>query len=147
MIIGFRLAPRLAAAESGGAALALNAFLRIAPDGAITILAKHSEMGQGICTSIAMCVAEELDADWTKITVEAAPAAQRFAHTAFGIQMTGGSTSTWESCEQMRQAGATARASLVQAAVEKWGIAAPALSNAVLAATGKRVRSLPLGLV
>ncbi|MCX6956578.1 MAG: xanthine dehydrogenase family protein molybdopterin-binding subunit [Verrucomicrobia bacterium] len=111
LVLGFRLTPKLAAAEPGAAAatLAPNAFLRITPSGAVTVLAKHSEMGQGIYTSIAMCVAEELDADWTKVVVEAAPTAQIFAHTAFGIQMTGGSTSTWESYDQMRKAGATAR--------------------------------------
>jgi len=76
-------------------------------------------MGQGAYTSMAMLIAEELDADWTKISVEAAPAAQAYAHTAFGMQMTGGSTSTWEAFEQMRQAGATARALLVQAAAAK----------------------------
>eukprot|EP01035_Chromulina_nebulosa_P059505 gene59505-81445_t len=112
LVIGFRLTPKLAAAEAASAAGAValnpNAFLRIAPSGAITLLAKHAEMGQGVYTSMAMCVAEELEADWTKITVEAAPAAQVFAHTAFGIQMTGGSTSTWESYEQMRKVGATA---------------------------------------
>src|SRR4051812_27207714 len=85
-----------------------NPFLKITPDGTITILAKHSEMGQGVYTSLAMVVAEELDADWTKIKVEAAPAAGAYAHTAFGMQMTGGSTSTWESYQQMREAGATA---------------------------------------
>ena len=101
------------------ASFAPNAFLRIAADGTVTLLAKHAEMGQGIYTSMAMCVAEELEADWTNIKVEAAPAAQVYAHTAFGLQMTGGSTSTWESYEQLRQAGATARVLLVEAAARR----------------------------
>ncbi len=143
LVIGFRLAPKLAAAEPAatGANLAPNAFLRVAPSGAVTILAKHSEMGQGVYTSIAMCVAEELDADWAKIVVEAAPAAPVFAHTAFGLQMTGGSTSTWESYEQMRKAGATARAMLVQAAAQKFGAPVATLrteNGAVIAGDGRR---------
>ena len=140
LVIAMKLSPKLGAAEVP-ATFAPNAFLRIAPDGAVTILSKHSEMGQGIYTSLAICVAEELDADWTKISVEAAPTAQAYAHTAFGMQMTGGSTSTWEAYEQMRKAGATARALLVQAAAQKWGADAATLTTkngVVLAPDGKR---------
>jgi isoquinoline 1-oxidoreductase beta subunit len=97
-----------------------NAFVRIAPDNNVTVLLKHSEMGQGVWTSIPMVVAEELDCDWSKVHVEHAPAAPAYAHTVFGIQMTGGSTSTWESFEQLRKAGATARALLIAAAAQKW---------------------------
>lgn len=141
LVIAFRFGSRLAAAEAGATALVPNAFLRIAPSGAITIIAKHSEMGQGVYTSLAMCVAEELDADWTKISVEAAPAAPAYANMAFGLQGTGGSTSTLESYEQMRHAGATARTMLVQAAAQKWGIDAAALrteNGVVIAADGHR---------
>ena len=141
LVIGFRLTPKLGAAEPAAAAFAPNAFLRIAPDGAVTIFAKHSEMGQGIYTSLAMCVAEELDADWTRISVEAAPPGPAFAHTAFGMQMTGGSSSTWESYDQMRQAGATARALLVQAAAQAWAVEAATLrteNGAVIAPDGRR---------
>jgi CO/xanthine dehydrogenase Mo-binding subunit len=67
-----------------------NAFLRIAPSVTVMLLARHSEVGRGIHTSRAMCVAEDLEAEWTKIVVEAAPSAQMFAHTAFGTPMTGG---------------------------------------------------------
>lgn len=97
-----------------------NAFIRVAPDNSVTVLLKHSEMGQGVWTSIPMVVAEELDCDWSQVRVEHAPAAPAYAHTAFGIQMTGGSTSTWESFDQLRHAGATARAMLVMAAAQKW---------------------------
>ena len=140
LVIAMKFSPKLGAAEVP-ATFAPNAFLRIAPDGAVTILSKHSEMGQGIYTSLAICVAEELDADWTKISVEAAPTAPAYAHTAFGMQMTGGSTSTWEAYEQMRKAGATARALLVQAAAQKWSADAATLTTkngAVIAPDGRR---------
>ena len=104
------------------AVVAPDAFVRIAPDNSVTILLKHSEMGQGIWTSLPMVVAEELDCDWSRVRVEHAPAAPAYAHTAFGMQMTGGSTSTWESFGQLRQAGATARALLIGAAAAKWNV-------------------------
>ena len=97
-----------------------NAFVHIAPDNTVTILLKHSEMGQGVWTSLPMVLAEELDCDWANVHAEHAPAAPAYAHTAFGMQMTGGSTSTWESFEQLRNAGAMARALLIQAAAAKW---------------------------
>ncbi|WP_343225722.1 xanthine dehydrogenase family protein molybdopterin-binding subunit [Lysobacter sp. BMK333-48F3] len=115
-------APAQAAAVSAG--FAPNAFLRIGEDDAVTVLLSHSEMGQGIWTGLAMLIAEELDADWSKIRVEHAPAAQAYAHTAFGMQMTGGSTSTWSEFDRYRQAGATARALLVAAAAQRFGVAA-----------------------
>ena len=76
-----------------------NAFIRIAPDESVTILLKHSEMGQGVWTSIPMVIAEELACDLANVRVEHAPAAPAYAHTAFGMQMTGGSTSTSSSCQ------------------------------------------------
>src|SRR5512142_1341809 len=99
-----------------------NAFVRIAPDNSVTILLKHSEMGQGVWTSLPMVLAEELDCDWSKVSVEHAPADAVYANMAFGMQGTGGSTSTWESYEQLRQAGATARALLIAAAAQKWNV-------------------------
>jgi isoquinoline 1-oxidoreductase subunit beta len=97
-----------------------NAFVRVAPDESVTVLLAHSEMGQGIWTSLAMLIAEELDCDWSKMHVEHAPAAPVYAHPAFGMQMTGGSTSTWSEFDRYRQAGALARAMLLQAAAAKW---------------------------
>lgn len=99
-----------------------NAFLRIAPDGTVTILLAHSEMGQGIWTGLAMLVAEELDCDWSSVRVEHAPAAPVYAHTAFGLQMTGGSTTTWSEMERYRTVGAMARDMLVRAAAERWKV-------------------------
>ncbi|HTO96450.1 MAG TPA: xanthine dehydrogenase family protein molybdopterin-binding subunit [Myxococcales bacterium] len=97
-----------------------NAFVRVAPDDSVTVLLAHSEMGQGIWTGLAMMIAEELDCDWSKIRVEHAPAAPVYAHPAFGMQMTGGSSTTWSELERYRTAGAMARAMLVRAAAAKW---------------------------
>jgi isoquinoline 1-oxidoreductase beta subunit len=99
-----------------------NAFIRIAPDDTVTILLKHSEMGQGVATSLAMVVAEELACDWKNVRSEHAPGALVYAHTVFGAQMTGGSTSTWESFDQLRTAGAMARQMLIAAAAKRWGV-------------------------
>jgi Aerobic-type carbon monoxide dehydrogenase, large subunit CoxL/CutL homologs len=112
----------LAQPAAVGTSFAPNAFLRVGSDDSITVLIAHSEMGQGIWTSLPMLIAEELDADWSKIKVEHAPAAPVYAHTAFGMQMTGGSTSTWSEFDRYRQAGATARALLVQAAAQRFGV-------------------------
>jgi isoquinoline 1-oxidoreductase beta subunit len=101
-----------------------NAFIRIAPDDTVTILLKHVEMGQGVSTSLPMAVAEELECDWRRVRFEHAPADMAYAHTAFGIQMTGGSTSTWESFDQLRTAGAMARQMLIAAAAERWKVPA-----------------------
>ncbi|MEZ5465319.1 MAG: xanthine dehydrogenase family protein molybdopterin-binding subunit [Lysobacteraceae bacterium] len=116
-----------AAAETG---FAPNAFLRIAADNRISILLAHSEMGQGVWTTLPMLIAEELDADWTKIAVEHAPADQAYAHVGFGTMATGGSTSTSTEFLRYRQAGAAARAMLQQAAASRFGVAADKVSIA-----------------
>ncbi|MCB2687185.1 molybdopterin-dependent oxidoreductase, partial [Listeria monocytogenes] len=78
-------ARRALAAALPDAGFAPNAFLRIAPDDSVTVIAKHVEMGQGAYTGSATIVAEELDADWSKVRVESAPAdAKRYANLAFG---------------------------------------------------------------
>ncbi|MCL1634847.1 xanthine dehydrogenase family protein molybdopterin-binding subunit [Luteimonas sp. SX5] len=110
------------AAAAAAAPFAPNAFLRIGSDDSVTVLLAHSEMGQGIWTALPMLIAEELDADWSKIKVEHAPAGQPYAHSAFGMQMTGGSTSTWSEFDRYRQAGAAARAMLMQAAATRLNV-------------------------
>ena len=99
-------------------------------------------MGQGVWTTLPMLIAEELDADWTRIRVEHAPAAPVYAHTAFGMQMTGGSSSTWSEFDRYRQAGALARALLVQVAAERFGVppAACRTENGAVVAGAKRAR-------
>jgi isoquinoline 1-oxidoreductase beta subunit len=103
-------------------AFAPNAFLHIQSDNSIKVLLSHVEMGQGIWTTLTMLIAEELDADWKNITVEHAPADNAYAHTAWGMQLTGGSSTTWSEFDRYRKAGATARILLVQAAAKKWGV-------------------------
>ncbi|MCM2315053.1 MAG: molybdopterin-dependent oxidoreductase, partial [Thermoanaerobaculia bacterium] len=90
-----------------------NAFLRIAPDESVTVVINHSEMGQGVTTSLAMLVADEMDADWNRVRVEFSTVDAVYNHTVFGVMLTGGSTTTTSEWERFRKAGATARAMLV----------------------------------
>jgi isoquinoline 1-oxidoreductase subunit beta len=102
-----------------------NAFLRIGTDNSVTVVSKHLEMGQGVYTGLATLVAEELDADWAQVKVEGAPAdAGRYSNLFWKAQGTGGSTAIANSFEQMRRAGATARAMLVSAAAAQWKVPA-----------------------
>ncbi|KRE22118.1 aldehyde oxidase [Bosea sp. Root483D1] len=113
----------------GAATFAPNAFVRIAADDTVTVLIKHIEFGQGPFTGLATLVAEELDADWAQMRAEHAVSDSKlYANLAFGIQGTGGSTAIANSYEQMRKAGATARAMLVQAAAEAWKVPAGEIS-------------------
>src|SRR5262245_18326565 len=126
LTIAFYAGPLAAeATQARGAAKPLpdpNAFLRIAPDGTTTVVLAHSEMGQGMWTGLVMLLAEELDLDWSKVRVEHAPAAPAYAHTAFGMQMTGGSTSISSEFDRYRQVGALARTLLLQAAAATWSV-------------------------
>ncbi|MGD1825950.1 Aldehyde, CO or xanthine dehydrogenase, Mo-binding subunit [Chromobacterium violaceum] len=112
------------AAEAKSAIPAPNAFVRIEKDGGVTIVSNKSEMGQGIYTSLAMLIAEELECDWNRIKVVSAPAAPVYVHTAFHIQITGGSTSTLSSYDQYRKIGAAARDMLIAAAAQRWRVPA-----------------------
>jgi len=109
-----------------------NAFVRIAPDNRVTVIIKHLEMGQGTYTGLATLVAEELDAAWSQVDVEAAPADPAVYNNLFWgkLQGTGGSTAIANSFEQMRQAGAVARAMLVAAAAQQWQVPGPEISVA-----------------
>jgi isoquinoline 1-oxidoreductase beta subunit len=101
-----------------------NAFLRIGADDSVTVIAKHLEMGQGAYTGIATVVAEELDADWTTVRVQSAPAdVKLYANSVLGnLQGTGGSSAMANSWMQLREAGATARAMLLTAAAQQWQV-------------------------
>jgi len=124
LILGIHL--DLAGAEEGAGPgqepLAPNAFVRIAPDNTVTIVVNHSEMGQGVYTSLPMLINEELEADWGSIKVESAPVDPVYNHTAFGMQMTGGSTSVWSEYDRLRKVGAAAREMLVSAAAAAWKV-------------------------
>jgi len=115
--------------RAGGKAVAAgafepNAFVRIGTDSRVTVVVKHLEMGQGTYTGLPTLVAEELDADWGQVIVQPAPAdASRYNNLFWGpAQGTGGSTAIANSWEQLRKAGATARAMLVAAAAQRWRV-------------------------
>lgn len=124
LIIGFHLPERgFAQQSSGPRSLAPNAFLRVTPDNRVTVISKHLEHGVGIHTGLATVIAEELDADWSQMAVEPAPAdVELYKNLAFGIQDTGGSNSMSNAYQQYRRAGATARALLVAAAAARWNV-------------------------
>lgn len=103
---------------SGGAPLAPNAFVRIDPDGQVTITVARAEIGQGVRTSLPLLVAEELDADWAAVRIEQGGVDR----DAFGEQFAGGSQSVRTGWTPLRRAGAVARALLVQAAAARWGV-------------------------
>ncbi len=120
----FNAAVAQGTAGAPAGAFAPNAFLRIGRDNAVTIVAKHLEMGQGVYTGLATLLAEELDAAWSQVRVEGAPAdATRYNNLLWGqAQGTGGSSAIANSFEQYRQAGAAARAMLVAAAAQQWKV-------------------------
>src|ERR1700682_4591142 len=119
--------PGMAALPEAALPFAPNAFVRIGTDDTVTVIVNKSEMGQGVYTSLPMLLAEELEADWSKIKVESAPVDAAYNHPVFGIQMTGGSTSTASEWERFRKAGATARVMLIAAAAQKWNVDAKGL--------------------
>ena len=123
LVVGFTL-PQTgrAAATATATTFTPNAYLRITPDDRVTVVCGSAEMGQGVLTSIPMLVAEELDADWKKVSVEQAPVDQAYANPMFGMQATGGSTTIRAHWEPMRKAGAAAREMLVAAAAAQWQV-------------------------
>ena len=108
----------IAHANLANEAAGLNSFISIAPDNSITIFSPNPEVGQNIKTSFPMIVAEELDADWQKVSVIQAP----FDTSRFERQVTGGSGATPASFKKLRRAGATARQLLVDAAAKQWNV-------------------------
>jgi isoquinoline 1-oxidoreductase subunit beta len=126
LIVGFNFGRHDVRAE-GSTEFTPNAFIRISVDNTITMISKHIEFGQGTYTGIATVLANELDADWSQIQVESAPAdVTRYVNFAYKIvQGTGGSSSMANSWDQLRKAGAQARALLVMAAAKQWN-ASPA---------------------
>ncbi len=119
LVLGFHLGGTAFAAETADADnQAMNAFIRIAPDNTITIYSKSPEIGQGIKTAFGVIIADELDADWTHVVME-----QADINTAvYGYQGAGGSTSIPRAWDQLRQAGAGAKAMLIAAAAQQWAV-------------------------
>ena len=128
---------------------AFGPFLKLAADGTVTVVSKHIEFGQGSHAGLAAIVAEELDADWSKVVVEQAPANAKLYGTPmmFGMQGTGGSSAINSSWTLLRTAGAAARAMLVEAAAKTWGVPASEItvSNGIVShASGKQSGFGPL---
>lgn len=125
LVLGFFLpgAGRVArAAEAAAAPYQPNAFLRIAPDNSVTVIVNRLEFGQGVQTALPMIIAEELDADWSQMRGELAPAGDAYKDPMFGMQITGGSGTIAHSYTQYREIGARARAMLVAAAAQQWQV-------------------------
>ncbi|MCC6555450.1 MAG: xanthine dehydrogenase family protein molybdopterin-binding subunit [Polyangiaceae bacterium] len=99
-----------------------NAWVRVAPSGAVTIVVDKSEMGQGVETGLTMLVAEELECDWGRVSMEFAPVDPAYVNRIFGMQATGGSTSVRGGFEPLQKAGAAARMMLVASAAKQWGV-------------------------
>ncbi|WP_309670392.1 molybdopterin cofactor-binding domain-containing protein [Gemmatimonas sp.] len=165
--------PESGGTDTGGKAVALNGWLIIAPDDTITVVVPKAEMGQGTHTALAMLMAEELDCDWARVRVEHSPIDKIYGNVSalveglpfapeadgtlvrgirwmmaktareLGVMMTGGSSSVRDCWMPMREAGASARASLIAAAAASWGVAAStcrAEQGAVISADGRRLR-------
>ena len=159
--------------DTGGTAVALNGWLTIAPDDTITVVVPKAEMGQGTHTALAMLLAEELECDWARVRVEYSPIDKIYGNVSalveglpfapeadgtlvrgirwmmaktareLGVMMTGGSSSVRDCWMPMREAGASARASLIAAAAATWGVTAStcrAEQGAVISADGRRLR-------
>ena len=100
-----------------------DAFVRVRPDGKVVIQVNRLEFGQGVHTALPLILADELDADWSQVVSELAPAADVYKDPLFGIQMVGGSGSIAHSFQQYRELGAKTRAMLVAAAAARWKVA------------------------
>jgi isoquinoline 1-oxidoreductase beta subunit len=130
MLVGCSLADLMSLGNAKMEFGAFGPFLKIDPNGDLTVISKHIEFGQGNHAGLAAMVAEELDADWSKVKVEQAPAnAKVYGNSKTqGIQLTGGSTAIASSWDIMRLAGAAARAMFVGAAAKTWGVPASQLT-------------------
>ncbi|MBI3891682.1 MAG: xanthine dehydrogenase family protein molybdopterin-binding subunit [Candidatus Wallbacteria bacterium] len=125
LVLGFhlRVEGRTAAAESAPAAeTTVNAWLRIAADGAVTVQLSKSEMGQGIYSALPMIVADEMDADWNLVKVEQSPPGAEYRNPGDPTMITGGSSSVSGNWDRLRQVGAAAREMLVLAAAKQWSV-------------------------
>ena len=123
LAIGFHIPSARRFGPASLAPFSPNAWLRINEDESVLVVVDRSEMGQGVTTSLPMLLAEELEADWSKIKIEFAPADKAYINPMFGMQGTGGSTSVRAAYTPLRKAGAAAREMLIGAAAASWGVA------------------------
>lgn len=149
-VSGFALGafPHLAAAQANGAAPAglkptqqPSSFVRIAPNGEVTVTVNRLEFGQGVQTGLSMILAEELDADWKLVRSTHGSGDPAFVDPLFGIHLTGGSNSIKNSFVQYRELGARARAMLLSAAAARWNVDASTLrtrAGQVLGPNGRK---------
>jgi isoquinoline 1-oxidoreductase beta subunit len=121
LVLSFYL-PGCTRARAAAGQIAPNAWLRIGTDESVLVLVDRSEMGQGVATALPMLLAEELEADWSKIQIAFAPADKAYVNPLMGMQGTGGSTSVRAAWQPLRSAGAAARDMLVTAAAQTWGV-------------------------
>ena len=122
-LLGFYVPSRRASQAAERALFAPNAFIRIDRQGNVTLIMPQVEMGQGTYTSISMILAEELDADWSRVRTEHAPPDEKnYANPDLTIQATGNSNSVRAWWKPLRQAGANTRACFVAAAARAWGV-------------------------
>jgi isoquinoline 1-oxidoreductase beta subunit len=122
LFISFALPSLRGIAASAEGGYGLTAWMRIAPDGKVTLMIPSTEMGQGVATSLSMLIAEELEVDWSDVRIEFPPANPAYTNPMFGVQGTGGSTSIRAFFLPLRQVGAVAREMLREAAATKWGV-------------------------
>ncbi|MDD0809022.1 xanthine dehydrogenase family protein molybdopterin-binding subunit [Curvibacter sp. RS43] len=122
LMLGVSLPLLQGGAQAAGTVHTPNAWVHIADDNTITLMAARSEMGQGVYTSMSMLIAEELNVDLAQVKVTSAPPAAVYVNALLGAQITGGSTSVRDGWEKLRVAGAQVREMLVAAAAAQWGV-------------------------
>jgi isoquinoline 1-oxidoreductase subunit beta len=141
LAVGLAL-PVRGAADTAAQPFKPNAFIRITPDDRIVLVVSMAEMGQGVRTALPQILAEELDADWRRVTIEQAPVDPVYNHPLYHVQATGGSSSVRAFYMPLREAGAAARMMLVDAAAAQWGVPSASCHTAageVIGPNGERL--------
>ncbi|MFZ9747263.1 MAG: molybdopterin cofactor-binding domain-containing protein [Opitutaceae bacterium] len=138
LALAFQIRSARGGAAPAGGEFRPNAFIRIAPSGAVTIVSKQPEMGQGVKTSLPMIIAEQLEVPWSAVTIEQGD----FNEKLYGGQSAGGSRSTPNNYDQFHLLGATVRTMLVEAAAQTWKVPAAecrAVEGTVVHRSGKKL--------